>query len=186
VLTKSECNAIIQRAEEAGFEPALLNTGYGREVYRPEKRNSDRVIIDAKEFAVKLYERLKEVLPETYSWEGSSDRYKVAGLNERMRILRYKPGHSFAAHSDGPYKRPDGSEVSYCTVMIYLNGGLVGGSTLFLSDDSRESTAVVPEAGRVLVFDHPLVHEGEKVMEGIKYAIRTDLMFESARTIKII
>jgi prolyl 4-hydroxylase len=106
VLTKSECNAIIQRAEEAGFEPALLNTGYGREVYRPEKRNSDRVIIDAKEFAVKLYERLKEVLPETYSWEGSSDRSKVAGLNERMRILRYKPGHSFAAHSDGPYKRP--------------------------------------------------------------------------------
>jgi prolyl 4-hydroxylase len=98
-----------------------------------------------------------------------------------MRILRYKPGHVFAAHSDGAYERPDGSERSRCTVMIYLNGGFRGGSTLFLSEDLKESTSVVPEAGRVLVFDHRLLHEGEKVTEGVKYAIRTDLMFERVR-----
>jgi hypothetical protein len=33
-----------------------------------------------------------------------------------------------------------------------------------------------------LVFDHRLLHEGEKVTEGVKYAIRTDLMFERVRT----
>jgi hypothetical protein len=178
VLTQFECDAIIERSEEAGFEPALLNIGYGREIYAPEKRDSDRVIVDDKDFAAELYERLKDFLPHN---SGSTGCYKATSLNERMRILRYKPGHVFAAHSDGAYERPDGSERSRCSVMIYLNGGFRGGSTLFLSEDEKESTSVVPKAGRVLVFDHRLLHEGEKVTEGVKYAIRTDLMFERVR-----
>jgi hypothetical protein len=107
VLTQSECDAIIERSEKAGFEPALLDVGYGQEIYVPEKRDSDRVIVDDKDFAAELYARLEEFVSHN---SGLTGRYKATGLNERMRILRYKPGHVFAAHSDGAYERPDGSE----------------------------------------------------------------------------
>ena len=36
ILSFRECDAIIARSEEAGFKPALLNVGFGREVYRPD------------------------------------------------------------------------------------------------------------------------------------------------------
>ena len=29
----------------------------------------------------------------------------------------------------------------------------------------------------VFIFDHELLHEGDEVKEGVKYVIRTDLMF---------
>ena len=119
--------------------------------------------------------------------------YPAVGLNERMRILRYQPGHDFKPHCDGSYFRPDGSQGSFWTVMIYLNDGgggstddesdaFVGGATLFHGRDGRDSVAVVPRAGSVLVFDHDLYHEGQKVTRGTKYAIRTDVMFQLSST----
>lgn len=62
--------------------------------------------------------------------------------------------------------------------MIYLNEGngtdFVGGSTNFVSSVSRQRiiSEVVPECGMVLVFDHRLNHEGDKLLSGTKYAIR--------------
>ena len=68
--------------------------------------------------------------------------------------------------------------------MIYLNNGgpggdFDGGATLFHARDGTESVAVVPKAGSVLIFDHDLYHEGEKVTRGTKYALRTDMMFQT-------
>lgn len=38
---------------------------------------------------------------------------------------------------------------------------------------------VDPKAGRVLIFQHKgLLHSGAEVLAGIKYTMRTDLMFE--------
>ena len=41
----------------------------------------------------------------------------------------------------------------------------------------------MPEAGRVLIFQHrDLVHSGDDVLNGVKYTMRTDLMYELDNT----
>jgi hypothetical protein len=38
---------------------------------------------------------------------------------------------------------------------------------------------VDPKAGRVLIFQHRgLLHSGDEVLEGVKYTMRSDLLFE--------
>ena len=103
--------------------------------------------------------------------------HKIVSLNERLRFLRYDPGQKFEPHMDGMYVRPDGIEKSFITVQLYLNGGFKGGATTFLNDFESERLEVVPEPGRVLIFEHRLLHEGSALIEGRKYACRTDAMY---------
>ena len=60
--------------------------------------------------------------------------------------------------------------------MVYLNDTYEGGATRF------ESTKVVGSAGMALVFQHGLVHEGSKVTSGVKYVLRSDVMFSAVRS----
>ena len=54
-----------------------------------------------------------------------------------------------------------------------------GGETKFLNDwDGSKTVDVVPRRGLCLVFDHRLLHEGALLLKGVKYAVRTDVMFE--------
>ena len=100
-------------------------------------------------------------------------------LNERLRFLRYDPGHKFEAHHDGEYWRPDGIERSYITVQLYLNEGFEGGSTTFIHPHKHwEKKEVVPKIGSVLVFEHAILHEGSALIEGRKYCVRTDVMYK--------
>jgi prolyl 4-hydroxylase len=71
---------------------------------------------------------------------------------------------------DAPFARENG-ELSLLTFMIYLNGGYKGGATRF------ESLAVRGQPGTALVFEHGLIHEGGEVTEGVKYVLRSDVMY---------
>lgn len=187
VLSLEECQTIIHGAEQAGFRDALVNVGIG-EIHHPEVRNSQRCIIDDKDFAKCMYKRLEECLPKTLT-RGYNNEWELVGLNERMRILRYDRGNFFASHSDGSYVKSV-RERTFLTLMIYLNTGggidFEGGSTNFLSkrtsnrngrNDSMNITKFVPNAGSILLFDHRLLHEGEEVISGSKYCIRTDVLY---------
>jgi hypothetical protein len=55
-------------------------------------RNNDRCIIDDTDMAKILFERIKTYLPEIWK------NYKIVGLNERLRFLRYDPGQKFKSH----------------------------------------------------------------------------------------
>ena len=106
--------------------------------------------------------------------------FPATGLNERFRFLRYTEGQYFKPHYDGSYTTPDGSRRSMVTCQIYLNEGFVGGNTNILdpfnSDVIVES--VVPKTGRVLLFDHRTNHEGAMLGSGVKYAVRTEIMYD--------
>jgi len=186
VLTENECNAIIQSCEERGFEQALLNVGGGRQVLATDLRKSGRCIIDDVHAAEVLMQRLKHVLPR----EAPRDWFnrpppKIVGLNERFRVLKYQPGDYFAPHTDGSFKRPKDCEPpstgksgdSSCfTLMLYLNTPTKGGSTNFLSTTGKVRS-YNPIAGQALIFDHSIDHEGAMLEMGVKYAIRTDVMY---------
>jgi prolyl 4-hydroxylase len=40
-----------------------------------------------------------------------------------------------------------------------------------------DEISVEPRTGRALVFDHGIEHQGAPVVAGVKYVLRTDLMF---------
>ena len=100
-------------------------------------------------------------------------------LNDRLRFLKYSPGEYFKPHMDGTYQRPDGSERSYITIQLYMNEGFEGGNTTFLSNKkSNLDVGIVPKPGRILVFQHDILHEGSLLKKGTKYTMRTDIMYK--------
>jgi hypothetical protein len=107
-----------------------------------------------------------------------------------------------AAHCDGIYETPDGQERSFFTLHLYLNDSaqalgikepmfgflkgkkegeeemLRGGATTFHSRDEKRRIDVDPKIGRVLIFQQRrLYHSGDDVTAGIKYTMRSDLMY---------
>lgn len=164
VLTADECQQVIAFAEERGFDPATINDEFG--VQRPdeETRNNDRVIVDDFELARRLWSRVEKFMPPML------DGRPVRGLNERFRYYRYNPGQRFTWHFDGSFRRPNGEE-SRLTFMIYLNEGYEGGETQF------ESVSTAGKLGMALVFEHELLHQGAEVTGGVKYVLRSDVMY---------
>lgn len=151
------------RAESSGFEIATINAWDGPRVDM-NTRNNDRVIIDDVALARDIWARVADHIPNVHSGR------QVRGLNERFRFYRYTRGQRFAWHADGPFARNNG-EISMLTFMIYLNDGYRGGATRF------EDLSVDGQAGMALVFDHGLIHEGAAVTEGVKYVLRSDVMY---------
>lgn len=176
----------------------------------------------------------------------------LAGLNERIRFLRYEGGDYFRPHWDGCYvddgKGTGVSRRSLFTVHLYLNGEgeqdwgvlgpevervsrglylfegedgfvdlrevgegdgkegggkegeesrgdgdgdgdgdgndrsqetLLGGATSFGDDyRMRDSVRVFPKTGSLLIFQQRnLMHSGDDVFRGVKYTVRTDVMY---------
>jgi len=102
----------------------------------------------------------------------------MVGINERLSFLRYQPGNFFKPHHDGQLKLPDGRQAKV-TLQIYLNDeGLEGGATRIWGNSGRFMD-IEPKIGRVLIFQQrALLHSGQEITKGIKYAMRSDFMFE--------
>jgi len=189
ILSEDECASIIRVCEEQGFEQALLNIGGYRQALVTEVRKSGRCIIDDVAAAKILWERVQhaDAVPETIAHGGKL--WQCVGLNERFRVLKYKAGEYYHHHSDGSFVRPKGGDgallangepgdMSFFTVMFYLNCPEEGGGTKFIdTSGNTPGSHVKPAPGQALIFDHTLQHEGVMVEKGVKYAIRSDVMY---------
>ena len=165
VLSPGECAALIARIEAAGPRIAPVSYPEGP-VVDLGVRNNTRVMFDDPELAALLYARVASRLPATISGG------EVVGANERLRCYRYEPGQRFAPHTDGAFVR-DALERSKLTFIVYLNEAFTGGATAMLDLDE----VIVPRTGRALLFQHALLHEGCEVTSGVKYAVRSDIMY---------
>ncbi len=161
--TKQECEDFISKSELIGYEPATIDTEKGQIVVETV-RNNNRVIYKDTILADKLWQQLKPFAPKQI---GNS---KAIGLNELFRFYKYQVGQEFKRHRDQSFIRND-IEASYFTFMIYLNDNYEGGETTFTS------LKIEPKQGTALLFFHDLEHEGSSVKQGIKYVLRTDIMF---------
>jgi prolyl 4-hydroxylase len=123
-------------------------------------------VFDDHRLARDLFARIADALPARVA------NLRPVGANERFRCYRYEAGQYFAPHRDGAFWRDDG-ERSLLTFMVYLNTGFDGGSTTF----HEHGVTVEPVPGRALLFQHLLLHEGCEVKRGVKYALRSDIMF---------
>lgn len=168
------CKQMIAEAHELGFKKATISTERGVEAV-PGIRNNDRVIFDDPELAKTLWLKAKPAFSAPF--KGAV----AIGLNERFRLYCYHPGQFFDWHQDGEYRSPGGA-VSRFTMMVYLNEEFEGGSTSFADVFSPFHFAdftIRPATGKALFFHHPLSHRGDPVLSGVKYALRTDVMFEA-------
>ncbi len=170
---------MVQETEGKGYDKALVNVGGGRQILDTDYRRSSRCIVDSPEQAAGIWERVKDYVPAVWNHRGTL--WEVVGLNERLRFLRYSPGDFFAPHFDGCYERENG-ERSFITLQLYLNEGFDGGDTTFIDIDTDATVGVTPKAGNVLIFQHDIYHSGAKVTTGLKYALRTDVMFQRQRS----
>ena len=165
VMSPAECAAMIARIDQLHPTAAPISTSRGA-VMRPDIRNNERVMFDDPPLAAELHRRIAHALPVPLCG------MLPVGSNERFRGYRYTPGQRFAPHFDGAFVR-DGRERSLLTLIIYLDEGCTGGLTNFLDFD----LAVTPRRGTALVFQHQLLHEGAVVTAGVKYVLRSDVMY---------
>jgi len=177
VLTPTESNAIIAAAEQIGFQQAGLATG--QDVYRVKEkaRNNLRVMFEDTEMAEELWTRVAPHVDRKFQ------NHLAHGLNWRFRVYKYPPGGTFTPHVDDRMKLPGDGLITLFTFMIYLNENLDGGETTFFErrQGSRKkpgtTRVITPRTGMALVFDHLLFHEGSVVRRGVKYALRSDVIY---------
>ena len=164
-LTKQECDDLILFSEQRGYEEATVTTSSGPQMIKGI-RDNDRVMYLHVVMAEKLWQKVKTFIPEI-------EHKKAYGLNELFRFYRYENGQRFNWHKDGAFMRDAYlRDQSHLTLLFYLNGDFEGGETSF------EKFDVVPKQGDALVFKHELRHKGCAVTKGIKYVLRTDVMYK--------
>jgi len=162
IYSPEECNQFIRLIERSSPKLATNNPLY---------RNQDRVMIDDPKRSQDLFARLRPHLPETMG------DLVLIGLNERLRMYRYKIGQSFTPHMDHWY-RPNEHQITLHTVLVYFNDDFEGGETIF---QEQLEQIVVPKTGAVAIFQHKIRHEGAVVRQGIKYAMRTEVIYGLSR-----
>jgi len=69
VLTPDQCQSLIQRINQKGFTPALLNIGRGNQMLCPETRDGHRAIVDSPTFAQYLLEAIRPHLQNSVQCE---------------------------------------------------------------------------------------------------------------------
>ncbi|KAI5809065.1 hypothetical protein DFH27DRAFT_250101 [Peziza echinospora] len=171
-FTPAECAQLISLAESsAPWAPAMINSGpNGEGVLAVDYRNSGRILVDDKDAAAFVYERVKPWLDEVevvgpgrFKWKeiveipwGSKKRkgaeeenWKMTRINERLRFLKYGPGQEFKKHCDSSFTTklidPDApEELSFLTLQAYLadTPDLKGGATTLCGRAYREEEGV--------------------------------------------
>lgn len=164
-LSASESAGLIALAESNGFAAAAVRTPDGQKAM-PTVRNNDRTLVEDETWVQLLWQRLSKVeLPRI-------DGARAVGLPKELRFYKYSPGQRFKMHKDGPWVENGLS--SKLTFLVYLNDGFTGGST-----DFREFK-VTPATGKALLFVHDTWHEGAGVTDGVKYVLRSDILYGDA------
>jgi hypothetical protein len=197
LLTLEECRRFIETSERLGYTKDASVS-----LPRSVRRNENLVWVADDTTHDIIWERCQNLMYDTI---GIFNDKKPLGLNKRFRFYKYAAGDFFRPHTDGSWP---GSRVvenklisnaypdrySRMTFLILLNDDFSGGMTAFYVDKNdpsqparRAEDVKVAEirtpAGGALCFPHgthPLhcLHSSEPVLSGIKYIIRTDVLFE--------
>ena len=174
-LSSDNCKLWIDYIEEVGFEymSQKATRDYAhRECGRfqcTDWKMADALFEHMKPLVAQLHSQVKFLFPEDY--------YPLA-CNGNLRLYKYDRGMSFGKHYDGSNQTIRGE--TSVTVLIYLSS-CIGGATRFYPPRKKKTgIAFTPEVGAILMHLHGdlcLQHEADPVEEGIKYVLRTDIIF---------
>jgi len=174
MFTETECLSFIRHAQSRGYSKASPS-------YPPSYRNNGRLVVDDYEFAARVFQRVKDFLPQIVT-DADGTKWKLVGINERFRLCRYEAGQFFKIHRDGVYHRNSNVQ-SKLTFMVYLNdqAAFEGGLTRFFETRDPQSkvlASIAPVTGALIYFDHDLWHDGQELSGGEKFIMRSDILYE--------
>ena len=185
-FTPEECKAWIDFAEQVGFE--RLSQPQSRYFSQRECGRIQRTDWD---LSARLFERMRNIILDCdrrVPGGFSSDR-KPVGCNGNIRIYKYERGMSFGKHIDEMNEIPEfPNGRTEMTVLIYLSS-CVGGATRFFQSSKKrndEGVGFTPQAGSVLLHVHGdrcLEHSADPVVQGVKYVLRTDVVYGTTKLI---
>ncbi|MCP4439218.1 MAG: oxidoreductase, 2OG-Fe(II) oxygenase [Aureispira sp.] len=162
-ISAKDCEDIILFSEMRGYDEAKISLSSGAKMMKG-LRNNYRLIYEDQDLANKYWEKLAAFCPKELDYS------QAIGLNEQFRFYRYEAGQRFKRHIDGRFRRNE-KEESRITFMIYLNDDYKGGETAF------DDLIIEPKKGTALCFVHEQKHESIPIQEGVKYVLRTDIMY---------
>lgn len=187
VVDADECRRLVALTESLGYvEDAAVSLPRSVRHNHSATWIADDVTVDL------LWQRCRGQFQRSDDFGGK----QAVGLNARFRFYRYAAGDFFVAHTDGSWpgsRVVDGvlinnayddrwSQLSY---LLFLSDDFDGGATRFYIDpDNRASHVDVrTPLGGALCFPHgkhPLhcVHGSQPITAGVKYIIRSDVLFE--------
>ena len=176
-----------------GFNPSPLSGGGHGQTPRTGARTSQFNVSDNNELANKIWNRIKGYVPENLrdikevpymNSVTKGDEFTPIGVNEHMRIYKYDPGQFILKHDDYRMSRyrydKDNDkyyeQMSFLTVLVYLNDNFEDGKTLFWTKYATTGTTghcrfirdieftesdlqIEPELGKVVIHDHMVQHE---------------------------
>ncbi|KAJ6630613.1 hypothetical protein B0H10DRAFT_1938824 [Mycena sp. CBHHK59/15] len=157
------------------------------------ERHNHRFSITSVDFAQRLHAvfvpHLPAFLPAARPTRGAANAgvARVAhSFNSNIRVYKYTPLQYFGPHYDDDCRDPMSGAKSEWTLLLYLTGyedGVEGGETLFYQDDKGRPSEVIKAPltrGTALLHRHGrecMLHEGSPVLRGVKYVLRSDIMF---------
>lgn len=190
VLSREECERLIQISETLGYlEDAAVS------LPRSVRHNHSLTWVVDEATDNIIWERSRPFMSDP---AGIFDGKRPLGINARFRFYRYGEGDFFKPHIDGDWP---GSRVidrtlvgdaypdrwSKMTFLVLLSDEFEGGATEFWVNEPHfrqtSKVGVRTPAGSVLCFPHgrhPMhcLHSSETITKGVKYIIRSDVLFE--------
>ncbi|CUM57637.1 unnamed protein product [Debaryomyces tyrocola] len=142
-----------------------------------------------------LWSYLQKILLQEFEYEDDDGNdmklifNDAIALNSQLRIYRYRKGHHFGQHYDESVICPLAEDksnqkgITKWTLLIYLTGDdeFKGGGTIFYPDySSAKHLNVHPSKGMALLHKHGddcLKHEAEIVEDGVKWVLRSDVVY---------
>lgn len=174
-LSKDQCENLIEETESNYIEaPITIDGNAGIFEMNKDIKNNTRAIVDDKTLAYYLFTLVNKYLPKEFK------DWRLFSLNDRFRFYKYEKGQTFKPHIDGSYKPYPTRLESKLTLLIYLSDVKEGGETSFFDGtEDKLRFKLKPKVGQLVVFDHHQLHSGDPVLEGVKYVLRTDVMYQN-------
>ncbi len=179
LLSKERCQELIALSEATGYDEADISYAAGAKMNK-EHRDNSRCLLRSEELRLELENFMLPHIPmklPIIKLGGIIEQKEFLRLSGNFRFYKYQQTQKFNKHRDGNILEEGG--LSLVTVLIYLNSVNkgAGGETNICDRMLDKPFLVTPEEGKVLMFNHALIHSGEELKEGIKYILRTDLIY---------
>mmetsp|Transcript_17258 Transcript_17258/g.22425 ORF Transcript_17258/g.22425 Transcript_17258/m.22425 type:complete len:245 (+) Transcript_17258:109-843(+) len=177
-FSQKECSSFVDAADAIGFEsvshPATKIIAH---------RKCGRIQREDIPLSKSIFSRITAVLDLIVGHHGSDliANRNLVGCNPNIRVYKYDKGDSFGRHVDSSDNVPLLKGRTEVTVLVYLTS-CFGGSTRFFPPHGkrRGGFAFEPQAGAILLHIHGdrcLEHEADPVLGGLKYVLRTDIVY---------